>query len=103
FYWLIAVTPLLSQAPPPQKLSGEVASIKRSAPDTRGFRLGSSGGRFFATNVTLRILLGSAYSPHDGPLLKSRVIGVPDWIDTDRFDIEAKTEETSTGRIPQEK
>ena len=46
------------------------------------------GGRYTATNVTLRALVRSAYGvQHDAQL-----VGGPSWIDTDRFDIVAKAE-----------
>ena len=43
------------------------------------------GGRYTATNVTLRMLVKTAYSLHD-----DQVVGGPGWIDADRFDIAAK-------------
>ena len=43
------------------------------------------GGRFTATNVTLRALIIGAYS-----LQESQLSGGPDWLDKDRFDISAK-------------
>jgi uncharacterized protein (TIGR03435 family) len=49
------------------------------------------GGRYTATNVTLRTLLKSAYGLHDDQL-----IGGPGWIDADRFDIAAKAEGYAT-------
>jgi uncharacterized protein (TIGR03435 family) len=42
-------------------------------------------GRFMATNVTLRMLIRSAYAN----LPDFRMIGGPSWIDTDRFDVDA--------------
>jgi len=76
-----------------------VASIKRSAspfdpehePVGAGYR---PGGRFTATNMTLRLLIQFAYAPehtaHSMPLAASRVVGGPAWIDREPFDIEAK-------------
>jgi uncharacterized protein (TIGR03435 family) len=100
----VAVMPIAAQGPA-QRPSFEVASVKRSAPeDTIFVRLGSSGGRFFGTRITLRTLLQIAYESLDrSPLLDSQLIGAPGWVDTDRFDIEAKTEQANAGPIPQEK
>jgi uncharacterized protein (TIGR03435 family) len=49
------------------------------------------GGRYTATNVTLRMLVKTAYSLHD-----DQIIGGPSWIDADRFDIAAKAESAAT-------
>ena len=70
----------------------EVASVK---PNTSG---GSSaeglgfppGGRFSATYVTLREMIGAIYDPEF--LGEGRIVGGPDWINTERFDVEAKAE-----------
>jgi len=79
-----------------------VASIKRSAtpfdpehePVGAGYR---PGGRFIATNMTLRLLIQFAYAPehtaHSMPLAASRVVGGPAWIDREPFDIEAKPDQ----------
>jgi len=63
----------------------EVASIKPSSasPDSSGFSTGH--GRLVGTNVTLKRSIIGAYSV--GP---NQVVGGPDWIDSDRFDINAK-------------
>lgn len=76
----------------------EVASIK---PNTSGdFRrsIGPSPGGFTASNVTLRELIPMAYGI---PQLVATVaiVGGPDWIDRQRFDIDAKTD----GRQPAER
>ncbi len=91
-----------AQSSPPEF---EVASVKRSPPgDTIFVKLGSSGGRFFAIRITFRTLLQLAYEPDDdNPLLDSRLIGAPSWIDEDRFDVEAKTEDASLGPIPRKR
>jgi uncharacterized protein (TIGR03435 family) len=52
------------------------------------------GGRFNATNVTLKMLIGMAYGTPQ-PLPDSQLIGGPKWIDTDRFDVVAKAPEDS--------
>ena len=73
----------------PQSLAFEVVSIKPSDPDRRSsFVAPMPGGRFVATGVTLRDVIGWAYQqPRDV------VTGGPSWVDTERFDIEAKAVE----------
>src|SRR5690349_19732502 len=89
---------------PAQKPSFEVVSVKPSPPGAKNFRFVAAGGRFSIAPITLRGLLIIAYQPRDGAaFLKNRIIGAPGWIDTDQFDVEAKTEEASAGPIPQQK
>src|SRR5262249_5927882 len=47
------------------------------------------GGRFRATNVTLKMLIGAAYGTPQ-PLPEFQLVGGPKWMDTDRFDVVAK-------------
>ena len=77
-----------------QRPSFEVASIKPQKPgDLRSPRLGfPPGGRFEATGATLLDLMTLAYGPGDAMLRRSQVVGGPDWIRNDRFDVVAKTE-----------
>jgi bla regulator protein blaR1 len=64
----------------------EVASVKRNASGNNFVQLGGDpGGRFTATNVPLKLLIRQAYQLQD-----SQVVGGPNWINTDRFDIIAK-------------
>jgi uncharacterized protein (TIGR03435 family) len=49
------------------------------------------GGRFTATGVTLRMLIGIAYGTPQ-PLPNSQMLGGPKWIESDRFDVVAKAE-----------
>jgi bla regulator protein blaR1 len=67
----------------------EAASVK---PNKAGgpFGIGfQPGGRFSATNVTLRMLISAGYgTPQPLPLFQ--VLGGPAWLDTDRFDVVAK-------------
>jgi uncharacterized protein (TIGR03435 family) len=68
----------------------EAATVKRSDPDTQFQRLGfQPGGRFTAQNIPLRLFISAAYGTPQ-PLPPFQVIGGPDWIDKDRFDIVAK-------------
>jgi uncharacterized protein (TIGR03435 family) len=46
-------------------------------------------GRFTALNLTLRDLIALAYGPARQPLPAARVIGGPDWIASQRFNVEA--------------
>jgi uncharacterized protein (TIGR03435 family) len=66
----------------------DVASVK---PNGSGSRTRSTdelpGGRFVAVNVSLRDLILTAYM-----LQEFQLVGGPDWIDKDRFDIQAKAE-----------
>ena len=63
----------------------EVASIKANKTDARGGSLVMPPGRFAATNIPLKVLITNAYQ-----LSFFQVVGGPDWVSTDRFDIAAK-------------
>jgi uncharacterized protein (TIGR03435 family) len=73
--------------------SFEVASVKRSNPAPVGQRtttrlpLPMPGGRWMAQNVSLRLILQAAYPAFSH---HTRIIG-PSWIDSERFDIDART------------
>ncbi len=75
--------------PPPQF---EVASIKpNKSGDGRVMLSVQPGGRFTATNVTLRMMIRNAYQ-----LQEFQITGGPSWISDDRFDIVAKAETGDT-------
>jgi uncharacterized protein (TIGR03435 family) len=62
------------------------ASIKASAPDARGIAMQFLPGRMVLKNLPLHIIVASAYNlPFQGP----RMTGGPDWIRTERYDLEA--------------
>ena len=90
--YAVAIILVFSQVPATTKPSFEVISIKRSVPGPgptmEGF--GGIGDRFTASG-TLRLLLnifsGASNKPSGDQL---RIINAPDWIDTDRYEIEAK-------------
>jgi uncharacterized protein (TIGR03435 family) len=68
----------------------EVASIKPSDPGAGGTQIGlSPGGTFNAKNVTLKALIQNAYDVRD-----FQVYGGPGWMDTQRYDIVAKGQDT---------
>ncbi len=77
-----------SQTGEAHRPSFEVASIK---PNTSGSKAGyirrPEGGRFSATNTILRAVIRLAYGFQD-----AQIVGGPDWINSDRFDFEAKSE-----------
>jgi uncharacterized protein (TIGR03435 family) len=70
----------------------EVASVKSNKSGDGRIMLGfQPGGRFTATGVTLKMLIAQAYGVGQ-PLAPFQILGGPDWIDRDRFDIVAKAE-----------
>ena len=78
---------LCAQTPPAPRF--EVASIKPSAAgpnSTSGIQTGR--GKLYGQNVTLKRCIIGAYSvsPH-------QVVGGPDWLDSDRFEINAKSDQ----------
>jgi uncharacterized protein (TIGR03435 family) len=90
----LLASPFLSQAQAPvQKPSFDVISIKPSAPDNSP-RVGGSprGDRLLMTKVTLKTLLQTAYPPAPGTSRQLEIIGGPAWMDSDRFDLEAKAD-----------
>ena len=63
----------------------EVASVKPNRTGAPGGSFVMLPGRFTATNIPLRVLITNAYQ-----LSFFQVVGGPDWVGTDRFDISAK-------------
>jgi bla regulator protein BlaR1 len=63
-----------------------VASVKPSDANADGIHLSfSPGGRFTASNVTLRFLIKIAYDLRD-----DQIGGAPAWVSSKRYDVEAK-------------
>ena len=72
----------------PAALSFEVTSVKANRTGDRSSRFQLlPGGRFVATNTTLRALLQAAYR---FDFLPFQVIGGPSWLDSERFDVEGR-------------
>ena len=62
--------------------------MKPADPKNRGMSLDKlPGGRFIATNVSLRTLLKEAYGMRD-----FQIEGAPNWFDSARWDVSAKSE-----------
>src|SRR5262245_28458911 len=75
----------------PEKRTFEVASIKTHPTSEYSYSLGPAGDRFVATNVTLRQLVQFAVRPVPARVfIDSQIVGGPAWINTDRFDVQAK-------------
>jgi uncharacterized protein (TIGR03435 family) len=81
----IARTAVQAQAPPSP--SFEVASIKRNSGGTGGSLMRAMPGTLSALNVPARQLIRQAYALQD-----FQIVGGPDWMNTDRFDVEARFE-----------
>jgi uncharacterized protein (TIGR03435 family) len=70
----------------------EVASVRpNKSSEARGIRL-QPGGRFTAVGIPLRDLIRIAYGLQT-LLLPGQIVGGPDWLGSDRFDIVAKAEQ----------
>jgi uncharacterized protein (TIGR03435 family) len=73
----------------------EVASVKPSTDQSSGSSGGKSGhGRLTLTNATLKRCIMGAYGL--GPNL---IAGGPDWLDSDRFEIVAKSEQSDGDEV----
>src|SRR5262245_25009953 len=67
----------------------EAASIKiNNAADARMAIRNSPGGRVSMTAVTLKQMIQSAYRVRE-----FEIVGGPTWVQSDRFDVEAKADE----------
>ena len=64
----------------------DVASIRPSDPNARGWRLNFTVDGLDAQKVTLRMLTKEAYAAYED----GRILGGPSWLDTDHFDIRAR-------------
>jgi len=79
---------LLAQSPPaPKPPAFEVASIKRNTSANEAASLTINAGRLTIRNGPLRAIVRSAFA-----LQAFQVVGGPDWIDTEGWDVTAKAE-----------
>ena len=83
----------LAQAPASKApLAFEVATVRPTAPDTRGggIRPMPAGQGYVASGIPLKLMIRLMYTITD-----SQVVGGPDWINTDRWDVQARAERSS--------
>ena len=78
----------LSAQAPQRTLTFDVTSVKSNTSGEQGGSSRGQPGRYVGVNVTLRRVMGLAYLP------VQEIIGGPDWINTERFDIEGRAEGT---------
>jgi len=92
----LALMFLLAQFSPSQSTlpSFEAASIKPSSPDSQLKIDFAPGGRLIVSHATLRFLIKIAYDTSDDQLS-----GGPGWINSTRFDIEAKPSTPTSGNL----
>jgi uncharacterized protein (TIGR03435 family) len=90
---LFLFTPNATRGQAPPKLEFEVASVKPSEPGAGGgaIRILPGGQTYLLTNVTLKNLIFVAYD-----VTADRISGGPNWTDSDRFDVEGKTDHATT-------
>jgi uncharacterized protein (TIGR03435 family) len=82
-----------AQATPESGPAFEVASVKpNKSGDQRVMIQMAPNGRYTATNVALRMLLRQAFDVQE-----FQIVGGPNWLTTDRFDIVAKPPDGITG------
>ncbi len=88
----LASASLFMAAPQARPLAFEVASIKPNASgDNRVMMQRAAGGRVNASGFSLKMLMRNAFRIQD-----FQIIGGPAWIASDRWDIQAKSEENAT-------
>jgi len=87
---LFHVRSVRAQSEPAGTLSFEIASVKANrSGDARAPSMILPGGRFTATNNTVRALILNAYGISASPYLLE---GGPGWIDSARYDVDAKAD-----------
>ena len=82
-----------------ENMSFEVASIRPAHRNSADSNLDSApGGRLTATNITIRELIRLAYDVKDYQIERA-----PGWVDSDRYDIAAKTADTARKSLEDER
>ncbi len=87
--------PQVARMLPPRELAFEVASLKTSPPDEKGccFQV-TPGGGLESRAMPMRILLAAAWDV-DWDHSDEKIAGQPKWVDSARFDIDAKAASTT--------
>jgi uncharacterized protein (TIGR03435 family) len=77
-----------SQPGSTERLTFDAASIKPAKPGTMGsFVRNQPGGRFSVMNMSVKMLMTTAFN-----VQPFQIVGGPSWLESDRYDIEAKPE-----------
>lgn len=84
--------------------SFEVASIKPNHSGSGFAHFGAAGhgaplDRFIATDVSIRKLMGWAFAGTSLPLPDYEISGGPNWVDSDRYDVDAKLEDSQVAEL----
>src|SRR6516164_9212131 len=82
----------LAQPSQGRQAAFSVVSIKPNK-DGGPLTFGMQGSRFVATNIPVRLLIQRAYSTPNRGLLPGQVVGGPAWLDSARFDIDARPDD----------
>ena len=95
--WVVLVVTAAGVTVGAQSAQFEVASVKlHTSDDPSVYMVGQPNGRFVAANIPLRLLIRTAYQIQD-----DQIVGGPDWLATDRFDIDARAPQTPDGPYAQ--
>ena len=82
-----AVVPAGSAARQAPQSAFEVASVKSNRGGATSVEWRWQNGRLTAVNVTLKMLIATAYGSPQQPLPDRQIIGGPRWVDSDRYDV----------------
>src|SRR6476469_9351317 len=93
---ITAFSVVLLRAQSGNSLRFEAVSIKRNISNGPSF-MTVSGDRFTATNFPLRLFVRNAFR-----LQPAQLIGGPDWLDDEHYDIVAKSRERLSGEAVRE-
>ena len=86
---MLAMTPIAwPQDVPAKKLTYDVISVKPDTSGGGGMRMMVTPDGFQADNVSLKMMMQSAYQYN-----QELIFGLPKWAETDRFDVKAKVAE----------
>jgi uncharacterized protein (TIGR03435 family) len=84
---------MMCQAPTSGKPQFEVASVKVHPPPITLIGIQNRGGRFSVTAFTVKMLVGRGYA-----VPELRIVGAPEWAETERYDVEAKAPEDAAAQ-----
>jgi len=88
------------EALPPREVQFEVASVRASGPEVHdGYSGNTPGGGFQARGDTMRNLFATAWDIH-WDHVDEMIVGAPEWMNTARFDIQAKPPAAANGAPP---